>query len=138
MYSLPSIVGVGSFQSTIMRSTGSTRRSLNGDRRQSSRIRSSPRASQACLSCAASKTRCDNDPTCGRCRRKNLQCTRVRLASDLLALNSLLAYDGYVYDTRGSGYHGHRSTSAQTNRGDAQTNTEGTASRPWVHQVISS
>ncbi|KAI5917498.1 hypothetical protein F4810DRAFT_696169 [Camillea tinctor] len=40
------------------------------------RRRSMPRAMQACRSCAASKTKCDNDRQCRRCRMKNISCIR--------------------------------------------------------------
>ncbi|KAK8103750.1 uncharacterized protein PG998_010783 [Apiospora kogelbergensis] len=37
-------------------------------------IRRSDRAAEACLNCAASKAKCDDQKPCGRCRNKNLSC----------------------------------------------------------------
>lgn len=37
-------------------------------------IRRSDRASEACVNCAASKAKCDDQKPCGRCRTKNLPC----------------------------------------------------------------
>ena len=52
-------------------------------RHQRARPRAGPRAMQACQSCAASKTKCDNDRHCRRCRKKNVPCIR-QLASERL------------------------------------------------------
>ncbi|KAI1498590.1 hypothetical protein F5X99DRAFT_420471 [Biscogniauxia marginata] len=41
-----------------------------------SRPRSTPRAMQACQACALSKTKCDNDRQCKRCRRRKRVCIR--------------------------------------------------------------
>ncbi|ETS77846.1 hypothetical protein PFICI_09908 [Pestalotiopsis fici W106-1] len=37
-------------------------------------IRRSDRASEACVNCAASKAKCDDQKPCGRCKTKNLPC----------------------------------------------------------------
>lgn len=37
-------------------------------------IRRSDRAAEACLNCAASKAKCDDQKPCGRCRSKSLVC----------------------------------------------------------------
>ncbi|KAI0021396.1 hypothetical protein F4780DRAFT_770267 [Xylariomycetidae sp. FL0641] len=37
-------------------------------------IRRSDRAAEACLNCAASKAKCDDQKPCGRCRSKNIPC----------------------------------------------------------------
>lgn len=55
------------------------RESPSVKRQQLGRLRSAPRASQACQACASSKTRCDNEPTCRRCQRKNILCIRTVL-----------------------------------------------------------
>ncbi|KAI1633842.1 hypothetical protein F4809DRAFT_566635 [Biscogniauxia mediterranea] len=42
-----------------------------------SRPRSTPRAMQACQACALSKTKCDNDRQCKRCRKRKKVCIRT-------------------------------------------------------------
>ncbi|KAI5920397.1 hypothetical protein F4810DRAFT_702972 [Camillea tinctor] len=42
-----------------------------------SRPRSTPRAMQACQACALSKTKCDNDRQCKRCRKRKRVCIRT-------------------------------------------------------------
>ncbi|KAI0593162.1 hypothetical protein F4775DRAFT_579213 [Biscogniauxia sp. FL1348] len=42
-----------------------------------SRPRSTPRAMQACQACALSKTKCDNDRQCKRCRKRKKVCVRT-------------------------------------------------------------
>ena len=46
------------------------------------RRRLAPRASQACQACALSKLRCDNHPSCNRCVKKSIPCTRDAQLSD--------------------------------------------------------
>jgi hypothetical protein len=41
-----------------------------------SRPRTAPRAMQACRACASSKTKCDNERLCRRCRRRGTSCIR--------------------------------------------------------------
>lgn len=42
------------------------------------RMRSGPRASQACHACATAKAKCDNGSVCKRCIRKSLSCVRTQ------------------------------------------------------------
>lgn len=46
-------------------------------RQQITRRRPLPRASQACQACAISKTRCDNEEHCKRCRKRKIPCVRT-------------------------------------------------------------
>ena len=45
-------------------------------RQRAYRSRTGPRAMQACQSCAASKTKCDNDRHCRRCVKRKIPCIR--------------------------------------------------------------
>ena len=108
-----------------MRSVDVTREPLINDRRRFLRMRSAPRASQACLACATSKTRCDNDLTCGRCRRRNIRCIRgVRLPTDLADWNDGLAYDRIAPDTPVSRQENQNKNARRTPK-DVQETTEG-------------
>lgn len=64
-----------------------TRHETTHDRDQNEKgksiVRRSDRAAEACVNCAASKAKCDDQKPCGRCRSKNLRChttTRKALA----------------------------------------------------------
>ncbi|KAB5547201.1 hypothetical protein GE09DRAFT_1130310 [Coniochaeta sp. 2T2.1] len=46
----------------------------DSDGKTRTHIRRSDRAAEACLNCAASKAKCDDQKPCGRCRTKNLTC----------------------------------------------------------------
>ncbi|KAF7898442.1 hypothetical protein EAF00_004888 [Botryotinia globosa] len=52
-------------------------------RQRQIRRRLPPRASQTCHACASSKTRCDNNLTCARCRKRNIPCLRDAHLSDV-------------------------------------------------------
>ncbi|VUC32966.1 unnamed protein product [Clonostachys rosea] len=51
--------------------------------------RSAPRAIQACRACAASKTKCDNERQCKRCRRRGTSCVRPVETIELLGDNGV-------------------------------------------------
>ncbi|ORY67299.1 uncharacterized protein BCR38DRAFT_387781 [Pseudomassariella vexata] len=68
-------------------------------------IRRGDRAGQACLNCASSKAKCDDQKPCGRCRIKNLVCQTAsrRLTSGEIDAHSAMSTSDSLGSTSQSG-----------------------------------
>ncbi|KAH8662245.1 hypothetical protein BX600DRAFT_315390 [Xylariales sp. PMI_506] len=70
-----------------------TRHETTHDRNEGAKgrtvIRRSDRAAEACMNCAASKAKCDDQKPCTRCRNKNLPCQTTSRRDSIVALSDV-------------------------------------------------
>lgn len=105
-------------------------------------IRRSDRAAEACMNCAASKAKCEDQKPCSRCRNKNLPCqmpsrrgTQYRTSdsqagmspSEASTMASAVGIEGHGFPSGDSGYMSRPATIAQTTLQDGHGDYEGSA-----------